>query len=59
MSKWNSRKFWTMVAFAAVFTVLLTLGTLGESSYVSLQTILLLAYFGANVGQRFAENMRK
>jgi len=51
-SRYASRKFLLALLAFITFTVLLAVGKLTEGAYVSLVTIVLTAYLGANVLQK-------
>jgi len=52
--RWTSRKLISMWAFTGLFTVMLSKAMITGDQFVSLLTILLLAYFGANVAEKFS-----
>lgn len=54
-TKWTSRKLTMLLAMTVLFTLLLVYDKINQDSYVSLMTILLLAYFSGNVGEHFAQ----
>lgn len=49
MSKWTSRKFWTMNFWQAVSTVMLWAGKIESEHYWLLSGILVGAYIAGNV----------
>ena len=53
--KLKSVKLIMMILFTGLFTYLLYDKVISETSYVSMITILLLSYFGANVGSKLAK----
>jgi len=53
--KWNSRKLISAIGCMWLFTHLLTIKSLTGDQYVSLVTIIVLAYFAGNVGEKFAK----
>ena len=53
--RWTSRKLISAIACMWLFTHLLTTGALTGDQYVSIVTIIILAYFAGNVGEKFAK----
>lgn len=53
--RFSSRKFWTMMWWQSVFTLLLIKDHLTGDQYGNLTFVLLGAYFAANVGDKFAQ----
>lgn len=51
LSRWSSRKFWTMVAAVILFTVLLAVKLISESAYIALILPTIGSYFVSNVSQ--------
>ena len=53
MNKLKSIKLYMTFVFTGLFTYLLIIKSLTPENYVSLMTIIVLSYFGANVGSKF------
>ena len=53
MRKLKSIKLYMTFLFTGLFTYLLIIKSLNPENYVSLMTIIVLSYFGANVGSKF------
>lgn len=52
---YSSRKFWTMMIWQTVFTVLLVKDFVTGDQYSNLTLIILGSYFAANVGDKLAK----
>lgn len=55
ITRWSSRKFWTMIAATTLSTALLLLGKVSESTYLWLFGMTIGSYFTANVAQHFGQ----
>ena len=55
MNKLKSIKLYMTMAFTILFTILLAKSILDQQSYVSLMSIMLMSYFGANAVTKFAK----
>ena len=53
--RWSSRKFWTMIFWQAVFTLLLCIGKIPESTFEAVTYLLLGGYLVSNVAQKALE----
>lgn len=52
MSKFSSRKFWTMIGCICLFSLLLVFGHLTSEDYKIMIMVILPAYFAANVVEK-------
>lgn len=57
-SKWNSRKFYTMVGSVGLFTILLIYDHITPEVYQTLMMISVGTYFCANVAEKYVGNNR-
>lgn len=55
MSKWSSRKFWTMIVSVGLWTVLLYDGLIPPETFAQLNTISIGGYFLGNGITKFAK----